>query len=39
VREGGCGTSPELIVPGVINVGAGPVLSCTGAICSVSSSN
>ncbi|GKD96936.1 hypothetical protein Tco_1380833, partial [Tanacetum coccineum] len=26
------GTSPELICPGIRKVGAGPVLSCTGAI-------
>ncbi|GKF70507.1 hypothetical protein Tco_0203564, partial [Tanacetum coccineum] len=33
------GTSPELICPDIIKIGLGPVLMCTGAICSVSSSN
>ncbi|GKB67766.1 hypothetical protein Tco_0929178 [Tanacetum coccineum] len=33
------GYIPELIGPGVKKLGAGPELECTGAICSVSSSN
>ncbi|GJY38633.1 hypothetical protein Tco_0424997 [Tanacetum coccineum] len=33
------GSGPELIGPGVKRLGAGPELECTGAVCSVSSSN
>ncbi|GJV88154.1 hypothetical protein Tco_1532092 [Tanacetum coccineum] len=39
IAGAGLGTSPELIGPSVNRLGAGPELNCTGAICSVSSSN